>query len=172
MNNTGWAAVVIVLILLLGGGWWWYSTNMPAVPAPTDTATNTDTNAQGGAGDTSGVGVGAGADVGIGDNSTRVEVHYTANGFEPATVTVARGTAVTFINDTTNRMWVGADEHPTHSEYDGSTREAHCSGAYTGATPFDQCQAGSTYTFVFTKAGTFGYHNHSGAEHTGTVVVQ
>jgi plastocyanin len=150
MSNTGWAVAVIVLILILGGGWWYYSTQMPA-PAATDSTVQTgDTNTQGGAGDTTG-GAGVGVDVGIGDASTRVEVRYTANGFEPSTITVARGTAVTFINDTAGRMWVGADEHPTHAEYDGSTRDAHCSGSYTGATPFDQCQAGSTYTFVFSR---------------------
>jgi len=168
MSNTGWAAVIIVLIIVLAGGWWLYSTQAPAVPA--DNTAGTGTNV-GGAGDGTRAGVGADADVGIGDAS-RATVHYSASGFSPANITVAPGTAVTFINDTSAAMWVGADEHPTHTEFDGTDRVTHCSGSYSGPTPFDQCQAGSTYTFVFTKAGTFGYHNHSGAAHEGTVTVR
>lgn len=108
-----------------------------------------------------------------GENAANtVVVSYTASGFSPQSVTVRAGQAVRFVNQTSARMWVAADEHPTHTEYDGSDRATHCSGTYSGPTPFDQCQAGSEYTFVFTKAGTFDYHNHAAAEHSGTVVVQ
>lgn len=100
------------------------------------------------------------------------EVHYTTAGFTPKSVTIKAGEKVTFVNDTSGPMWVAADEHPTHTEYDGSDRATHCSGTYSGATPFDQCQPGSSYSFVFTKAGSFEYHNHSAAQFSGMVVVQ
>jgi plastocyanin len=172
MSNTGWAAVIIALIIVLAGGWWYYSTQMPAAtPATTDTTAGTQPTGTNQPSNNM-VGGDASVDVGVGDNSTRVEVRYTANGFEPKSVTVVKGTAVTFINDTSGPMWVGADEHPTHTNYDGTSRATHCDGAYSGTTPFDQCQNGSTYTFVFTKAGTFGYHNHSAAQAEGTIIVQ
>lgn len=171
MNNTGWAVVIIALIIILAGGWWWYSTQYAPAPATTDGTAGTQL--EGTPEQNNGmVGGDASVDVGIGDASTRVEVHYTANGFNPKSVTVAQGTAVTFINDTSGPMWVAADEHPTHTQYDGSDRATHCSGSYSGATPFDQCQTGSSYTFVFGKTGTFDYHNHSAAQFEGVVVVR
>lgn len=172
MSNTGWAAVTIILVLLLGGGWWYMSSQ--TTPTTTDTAAGV-----GGAAGTFPEGTPepnngmVGGDAAPGENAANtVIVNYTANGFSPQSVTVSAGQAVRFVNQTSARMWVGADEHPTHTEYDGSDRATHCSGTYTGPTPFDQCEAGSEYTFVFAKAGTFGYHNHAAAEHGGTVIVQ
>lgn len=169
MSNTGWAAIILVLVILLGAGWW-FMAQSPAAPADT---TATAGNAAGGTQlegtqqpDNGMVGGDAMAP------TDGAEVHYTASGFTPKTVTIKAGEKVTFINDTSGPMWVGADEHPTHTEYDGTDRATHCSGSYTGPTPFDQCQPGSSYTFVFTKAGTFEYHNHSAAQFSGTVLVQ
>ena len=113
-----------------------------------------------------------GGDADASGATTGVTVRYTAEGFVPETVTIQAGQKVTFVNDSTGAMWVGADEHPTHTGYDGTDRATHCSGSYTGPTPFDQCMAGPTYTFVFTEAGSYDYHNHSGAQFGGTVVVQ
>lgn len=174
MSNTGWAVVIIALIIILGGGWWWFSQASLAPGATNTTAVvNTGNNNAGTSGTGSDTGAGAGVDVNAGANAANTTtVRYTASGFSPATVTVPVGGAVNFINDTSGPMWVGADEHPTHTEFDGTDRATHCSGSYTGATPFDQCQSGSSYTFVFTKAGTYEYHNHSAAQFGGTVVVQ
>lgn len=173
MSTTGWAAVIIALIIILAGGWWYMSSRAP-VPTPADT---TGTNAAGtipaGSGTPNNGMVGGDASVDVGGAQTAgVTVHYGTSGFTPKTVTIKAGEKVTFVNDGTSAMWVASAEHPTHTVYDGSDRATHCSGSYTGATPFDQCQPGSTYTFVFTKAGTFNYHNHSAAQFTGTVVVQ
>ena len=174
MSNTGWAAAVLVLIIVLGGAGWYMSGR---VPAPADTANvNTGANAAGtmpeGSQTPDNGMVGGDADVSGGTQTTGATVRYTASGFTPETVTISAGQKVTFINDTSGPMWVGADEHPTHTEFDGTDRATHCSGSYTGPTPFDQCQNGSTYTFVFTKAGTFEYHNHSAAQAGGTVIVR
>ena len=175
MNNTGWAVVIIALIIILGGGLWWFS-QATVAPATTDTtagvngANNTGNN---NAGTGSNTDVGAGVDVNAGANAANTTtVRYSASGFSPSNITVPVGGAVNFINDTSGALWVAADEHPTHTEFDGTDRATHCSGSYAGATPFDQCQTGSSYTFVFTKAGTYEYHNHSAAQFGGTVVVQ
>lgn len=172
MSTTGWAVTILALIILLGGGWWYFSSQ---APVPADTTVNVGANAAGtipeGTQTPDNGMVGADASAGAGA-TTGVTVHYTASGFSPKNVTINTGQKVTFINDTSGPMWVASGQHPVHAQYDGTDRETHCSGAYTGPTPFDQCQPGSTYTFVFTKAGTFDFHNHSAAQFGGVVTVK
>lgn len=170
MSNTGWAIVIIAIIIILGGGWWWFATQAPAVPATNDTTAVVNGTPNG---SDTGAAADAGVDLNAGANMANTTVvHYTATGFSPSSITIPVGGAVNFINDTSGPMWVGADEHPTHTDFDGTDRATHCSGTYTGPTPFDQCQSGQSYTFVFSKAGTYEYHNHSAAQFGGTVTVQ
>jgi plastocyanin len=167
MTSTGWAVTIVAILIIAGGGWWYIaSTNtapatIPTTNEPIATTTETGSNVPAGAG--------AGVDVQV---TTPVVVTYTANGFSPATVTVPVGATVTFVNESGRNMWVGADEHPTHTEYDGTGRTTHCAASYTGEKPFDQCANTNSYSFTFTKAGTFDYHNHSNAQSTGRIVVQ
>lgn len=100
-----------------------------------------------------------------------ITVSYTNAGFSPNTVTVKKGQTVMFLNETSGPMWVGADEHPSHTMYSGTSRTTHCAADYTGEKPFDQCGSGATYTFTFTKPGTWTYHNHAAAQAQGTIVV-
>lgn len=172
MNTTGWAVVIIALIIVLGGGWWLASSQPPAPAGSVNV--NAGANAAGtipeGSETPSNDMVGGDADAS--GATTGITVRYDASGFAPKSVTISAGQKVTFVNDGAGPMWVASAEHPTHAVYDGSDRVAHCSGSYTGATPFDQCQNGPTYTFVFNKAGTYQYHNHSAAQFGGTVVVR
>ena len=111
------------------------------------------------------------SDGGIG-STPAVTVAYTNTGFSPATIAVNVGDTVRFVNQSTKSMWVGADVHPSHANYDGTTRQEHCAA---GAASFDQCTgtgSGTTWEFTFDKTGTFGYHNHLGAADTGTVIVK
>lgn len=170
MNSPALWALIGVLIIA-GLGFWFYSTQTPAPSPAIETATTTTQTAPSEGGNNTEVGV----DIGIGDASApaaEARVTYGANGFSPATITVSPGTRVTWTNTGSGRMWVGADEHPSHTQYDGTDRATHCAPEYTGPAPFDQCAATATYSFVFTKVGTFEYHNHSNAAHVGTVVVQ
>lgn len=102
-----------------------------------------------------------------------IEVSYTTSGFNPKTVTINKGDTIKFTNQVEGNMWVGADMHPTHTEYDDTSLKDHCA---TGATPsFDSCKnisKGGSYSFTFTKVGNWNYHNHSSASHKGTVVVK
>lgn len=85
-------------------------------------------------------------------------VAYTATGFTPKTVTVKAGTGVTFVNQSSNGMWVASDVHPTHQLLPG----------------FDELKSvvtGGSYTYVFTKVGRWKYHNHMNPSDGGTVVV-
>lgn len=100
-----------------------------------------------------------------------VTVTLTESGFSPETVTVNVGDTVRFVNNSSRNMWVGADEHPSHTQYDGTSRKEHCATM----TSFDQCVGtaqGTSWEFTFDKAGTFDYHNHVEASDTGTVVVK
>lgn len=152
---------VLVVIILIGAGVWYFTGSKNAqAPAPTAEQTATTTVTGTVLADTA--------------SSTPVTVTYTDQGFSPKTVTVIEGTTVTFVNESSKRMWVGADEHPTHTEYDGTSKNDHCATGYTGAPAFDQCTAtmkGTNYSFTFTKAGTWDYHNHAAAADEGSVVV-
>jgi len=100
-------------------------------------------------------------------------VTYTENGFSPTSVTVQSGDTVVFVNDSNSGMWVGADQHPTHTNYDGTNLSQHCNN--NGAQPFDSCteiQTGNSWSFTFDKTGEWGYHNHVAPRDTGTVIVQ
>jgi plastocyanin len=157
-------------------GGWWLAAQAPGMPAATDTTAvvnsdaGTDAGADAGASAASTTDAGAGASAS--GQATGPTIRYTADGFSPKGVTIQAGQKVTFVNDTQGNMWVASDEHPTHTEFDGTDRATHCSGTYTGPTPFDQCQPGSSYTFVFAKAGSYTFHNHSAAQYEGTVTVK
>lgn len=106
----------------------------------------------------------------VGTDAART-VTYTSSGFSPQTLTVSVGTTVRFENDGGGAMWVASDVHPSHTEYDGTSRSEHCTEDGI-SNSFDQCDSGDVYTFTFDKVGEFDYHNHRNAQHGGTIVVQ
>ncbi len=157
MSSTGWAAT-IVIILAIAGGAWWYVAKAPTTATP-PAAVNTD--------------------AGIPDNGVvpaaakTVAVTYRPNGFSPSSVTITKGDTVTFTAAAgADEMWVASAPHPGHTGYDGTDRATHCAAGYTGAKPFDQCSAGTSFSFTFGKTGTWPYHNHGHAADHGVVIVQ
>lgn len=100
-------------------------------------------------------------------------VRVTANGFEPASLTVKKGDRVTWMNEAGREVWPASAVHPTHTAYPGSDI-AKC-GTAEAATIFDACGGitnGSAWSFVFNEAGTWRYHDHLRASVTGSVVVE
>lgn len=98
------------------------------------------------------------AAAGTGESVATTTVTYTDSGFTPKTITVAVGTAVTFMNQSSAGMWVASAVHPTHQLLPG----------------FDQLKSvgkGEKYTYTFAKVGTWKYHNHVSPSDIGTVVV-
>ena len=86
-------------------------------------------------------------------------VTYSDDGFSPVTVTINAGEYVTWINNSSDRMWVSSDPHPTHTNLPG----------------FDQMEAlgpGTNWSHTFTLPGTHTYHNHTNPSMKGTVVVR
>lgn len=158
MNRTT-GIIVLVIIVLAGLAWYFWGSAAPATqtPAPAAVATTTSTEQPP-----------------ANPQSSNVTVTYTDQGFSPALVTIPEGATVTFVNHSTDEMWVASNPHPTHQGYDDTTERTHCAPGYTGTAPFDECAAvmtGGSYSFTFTKVGTWGYHNHGNASDGGTVVV-
>ncbi len=98
-----------------------------------------------------------------------VVVSYSANGYSPATVTVKKGQAVMFVNNEDTETWPASAIHPTHGVYPEKTG-ADCLGS-----AFDSCRGlkkGESWEFTFNHVGTWRYHDHLHARHTGSVVVE
>jgi len=172
--NRGVSLLAIVVIIgIIATGWWYYSNKESETPqdamdavidieinkAQDDTTTGTTADEEASSGedrvlqDLNQEGAEPGA---MTQKQKEAAVAYTDNGFEPKTIEVAIGTKVTFTNKSGKRMWVASNEHPTHEIYK----------------EFDQGAAGTTYSFVFDKKGTWTYHNHVSPGHVGTIIVK
>lgn len=90
----------------------------------------------------------------------KAAVSITGGGaFSPATVTVKKGTTVTWTNSGSAKVWVASDPHPVHNGYPG----------FDSGTDL---RAGETYSFTFDKPGSWSYHNHLNPSVRGSVVVE
>lgn len=102
-----------------------------------------------------------------------IEVVYTDTGFSPKNLLIKAGETVTFKNQSATGILVASAPHPTHEAYDGTTMTQHCA---PGATPsFDSCKpflSGESYSFTFTKKGSWNYHNHVNPLNFGTITVE
>lgn len=86
-------------------------------------------------------------------------VKLTTTGFIPAKVTVKLGDTVEWANESSKEMWVASAPHPSHTDYP----------------EFDQLKGvpgGGSYSFTFTKPGTWKYHNHLNPGNFGSVEVK
>lgn len=166
MTKTGWIVVGVIVVVAAALLLWWSSASAPAVDQGASSTvpmgTETPVSPESSAGPTS-----ATPAPSVPMSAT---VTYDGTSFSPASVTIAKGGAVTFSG--TGEMWVASAMHPAHSGYDGTDRATHCASTYTGAKPFDQCAKGSSYSFTFDKTGSFPYHDHLNASAFGKVVVQ
>ena len=88
----------------------------------------------------------------IGENT----VIYRDSGFTPSSLSIQVGTTVKFINQSSKPMWVASDPHPVH----------------TGYSAFDQLSDGEEYSFTFSEAGSYRYHNHLFPTDAGVVSVE
>jgi plastocyanin len=96
-------------------------------------------------------------------------IYFTGSGFEPSNIIIEEGETVTWVNNASASMWVASNDHPEHTEYDGTSRPSDCN---SGEALFDQCSTGGEYSFTFNKTGTWGYHNHRPFVQGGRVVVE
>lgn len=86
------------------------------------------------------------------------QIIYTNQGYSPSSLQVPLGARVSFVNNSDIPMWTASDPHPTHTDYPAFDAKA-------------DFLKGQSYTFVFTKTGTFGYHNHERSIDRGIIRV-
>lgn len=146
---------LVVLVAGIGVGWYVLSTRNPAGQSATAEPTPTSAVTQGESA------MPATNSSGVTEKEAiteKVTVSFTDTGFTPKTVTIKKGTTVTFKNDSTGDMWVASAPHPTHTDLPG----------------FDELQSvpnGGTYNYTFEKVGTWKYHNHVAPSFSGSVTV-
>ena len=114
---------------------------------PAGTPANNDTNA------------GAEIDVDVEAlTPAKVEINMTATGFEPSSLTVKKGTTVTFVNKDTKTRWPASAPHPTHT-------------IYPELDPKAGIAAGNSWAFTFNKVGEWKFHDHLTPTMFGSVTV-
>jgi plastocyanin len=90
--------------------------------------------------------------------SSDLTVTYTDKGFSPTSLKVIKGQTVTFVNNSSGKMWVAANPFPTSSEYPAFNEKSGI-------------ESGSSWSFTFDKTGTWFYHNHYNPPQGAKIVV-
>ncbi len=99
-------------------------------------------------------------------------IRITDTGYEPNSVTIAKGGTVTWISETDRPDWPATAQHPTHTRYPGSNIEK-C-GTAEASVIFDACKAlanGESYSFTFNETGEWPFHDHVVAKTFGKIIV-
>lgn len=86
-------------------------------------------------------------------------VSVTAQGFDPTTITIKAGQAVTWVNNDSAAHQVNSDPHPTHQ-------------LYPILNTIGRLNPGDKKSATFDKAGTYTYHDHLNPSFKGTIIVQ
>jgi len=138
---------VVVIALGIGVGWYYFKgamhpskrTDQMTAVSPTQSQDMTTTS-------------------GSSNAVASATVSYTDSGFSPKTVTVRKGTTVTFKNTSTGTMWVVTGVYPTNQLLPGFDEKAAVA-------------TGGMYQYTFTKVGTWQYYNHAKTTDEAFVVV-
>lgn len=85
-------------------------------------------------------------------------ITYTDNSFEPSSVTVKSGDRIRIENKSSMPLSFNSDDHPSHTDL--------------GELNVGDVPKGGAREFTVTKTGTWGYHNHENATHTGKIIVE
>ena len=160
---------IIIIILIIGGVYWFINRNKSE--SVINNTYNSSTNNQ--STTTVNINTSTSTATTTATVSKKVTITYTSSGFSPKSVAIKKDDTVVFVNQSSSGLWVASAFHPTHSVYDGTTLKEHCAA---GAVPsFDSCKniaKGESYSFTFTKIGTWAYHNHSSTSYTGKIIVE
>lgn len=175
-----WALIAVIIV---GGGIWYFAAqnsgkeagkfaNTPSATEQNERETHQPETGQNSPG-TQKAAPTATENSGSTASARTVTVTYNGSSFTPATLTINKGDTVTFVDSSSNPMWVASGVHPTHTLYDNTDLSEHCSAGYSGPTPFDECRASTdNYSFTFTETGTHPYHDHVKASATGKIIVR
>ena len=80
------------------------------------------------------------------------------NGFTPKEVIIKTGGAIRWKNESGSQQTVNSDNYPANQLH----KELN----------FGLFNNGSSVTYTFTKADTYGYHNQLNPKQTGKIIVQ
>lgn len=152
----GGVAVIIVIL----AAWWVFSQNASAPTTQTETVNNQEQQTPV-----------------VVENTTPApktyEIAFTDSGYVPSALTIKVGDTVVFKNMTTGGMWPASAMHPTHMLYGGTSLQDHCPDIENN--DFDACKsiaAGQSWSFTFTKAGAWGFHDHLKLGNFGKITVE
>lgn len=98
---------------------------------------------------------------------------YSDTGYSPSLLTIKADETVIFKNQSTQNVWTASAMHPTHILYGGTPLSEHCPDSTN--TSFDACKGippGDSWSFTFTKNGTWQYHDHLHPTLFGKIVVE
>src|SRR5579864_3483727 len=101
--------IALVLVILIGGGYFIFKGQNSAQPQPSTSTQNTQQSPQ----PTSMKSQPSTA------TASGNAVSYTANGFEPHSLTIKAGQTVTWTDKDSDDLWVASNPHPTHTDYPG-----------------------------------------------------
>lgn len=90
--------------------------------------------------------------------SERVTITATPNGFEPAELSVDRGTIITIKNESGRYVEFSSDNHPTHRKNPEMNLKVLSDGEST--------------SYTAETAGEWGFHDHINDEWTGVITVK
>ena len=100
-------------------------------------------------------------------------IRYVDGRYVPEAVHISVGQEVVWVSEDGERLfWPASNIHPTHTAYPGSDIQKCGTDAQQGI--FDACEGlsrGAEYSFVFTRAGQWRFHDHINPRATGTVIV-
>ncbi len=86
-------------------------------------------------------------------------ITYTETGFSPADLTIKTGETIVFKNNSARAFWPASNDHPSHT-------------IYPEFDPKKTIAAGESWSFTFTKVGSWKYHDHRAANLGGTITVK
>lgn len=94
-------------------------------------------------------------------------IKISSSGFSPSTLTISKGTMVTFVVIDDGAYWPASASHPSHTVYPTT-------GGCIGST-FDACtklRSGDSWSFTFDETGEWDYHDHLNPGLQGTIIVE
>lgn len=89
-------------------------------------------------------------------------ITFSDAGVSPAEVTVKSGESITWTNNSSKKVQVASDNHPTHT-----INQELTNGQFT-----TELAPGGLVTVTLTKIGSWGYHDHLNPSVKGKVVMQ
>lgn len=177
-GHGGKIAAIIVIILVIAGGVYAFvrRDEQTAPPAANETDITSEpagtANAGAAADQVSSPTGGEGASGAVASTDQPVIITHADSGYSPQAVTIKKGAAVTFKNESANATWPASAMHPTHTVYPGSGLDKCGTGEQS--TIFDACRGlatGESWSFKFDNAGSWKYHDHLTPTHFGAIEV-